>query len=252
MQLDDAVTRDTVLDSMQRNDGTTGAPLAGSNRILVRRDGFEISLGDTVAPIHDRKGNVTGAAIVLRGVSEARTIAVQMEHSAKHHFLTGLPNRMLVSNRISQAIAFARRHARSVAVLFLDLDGFKLVNDTLGHAVGDKLLQSVAARLVECVRATDTVCRQGGDEFAVLLADVELPDDATTTASRILHAISEPHWIDGNEMRVTTSIGMSVYPDDGIDSPTLIKYADTAMYHAKSEGRQLNCGQLDPLLPNPE
>ena len=144
-----------------------------SNCILVRRDGFEIPIEDSVAPIHDREGQATGAVIVFRDVSAARAMALQMTHSAEHDFLTGLPNRMLLNDRISQAIALAPRHMKKVAVLFLDLDGFKHINDSLGHPIGDKLLQSIAKRLVDCVRGSDTVSRQGGDEFVVLLSEVE-------------------------------------------------------------------------------
>ena len=209
-----------------------------SNCILVRRDGFEIPIEDSVAPIHDREGQATGAVIVFRDVSAARAMALQMTHSAQHDFLTGLPNRMLLNDRVSQAIALAPRHTKQVAVLFLDLDGFKHINDSLGHPIGDKLLQSIAKRLVDCVRGSDTVSRQGGDEFVVLLSEVEQPEDAAITARRMLQAVAEAHSIDQHDLHVTTSIGVSVYPDDGLDAETLIKNADTAMYQAKENGRQ--------------
>jgi len=125
-----------------------------------------------------------------------------------------------------------------VGVLFLDLDGFKQINDSLGHATGDKLLQSVARRLVDCVRNSDTVSRQGGDEFVVLLPDVDEPEDAITTAKRILQEVGKNHSIDDHDLHITTSIGVSVYPDDGQDAETLIKNADTAMYEAKEKGRE--------------
>jgi len=127
---------------------------------------------------------------------------------------------------------------KKVAVLFLDLDGFKHINDSLGHPIGDKLLQSIAKRLVDCVRGTDTVSRQGGDEFVVLLSEVEHSEDAAITARRLLQAVAEAHSIDQHDLHVTTSIGVSVYPDDGLDAETLIKNADTAMYQAKENGRQ--------------
>jgi diguanylate cyclase (GGDEF)-like protein len=209
-----------------------------ANSILVRRDGFEIPVEDSVAPIHDGEGQVAGAVIVFRDVSLARAMARQMTHSAEHDFLTGLPNRMLLNDRISQAIALAARHKKSVAVLFLDLDGFKHINDSLGHPLGDKLLQSVANRLGDCVRGSDTVSRQGGDEFVVLLSEVEESEDAAITARRMLQAVALPHSIEQHDLYVTTSIGVSVYPEDGLDAHTLIKNADTAMYQAKENGRQ--------------
>ena len=116
--------------------------------------------------------------------------------------------------------------------------GFKQINDSLGHSIGDKLLQSVAKRLVGCMRNSDTVCRQGGDEFVVLLAEVDQPEDIGITAKRILQAVAESHSIDRHNLHITTSIGVSVYPDDGQDAETLIKDADTAMYQAKENGRK--------------
>jgi diguanylate cyclase (GGDEF)-like protein len=175
---------------------------------------------------------------VFRDVSAARTMAQQIAHSAEHDFLTGLPNRMLLNDRLTQAITMAPRHSKKVAVLFLDLDGFKHINDSLGHPTGDKLLQSIAKRLVDCVRGSDTVSRQGGDEFVVLLSEVERSEDTAITARRMLQSVAEAHSIDQHDLHVTTSIGVSVYPDDGIDAETLIKNADTAMYQAKENGRQ--------------
>ena len=138
----------------------------------------------------------------------------------------------------SQAIVLAPRHKKKIAVLFLDLDGFKHINDSLGHPIGDKLLQSVAKRLVDCVRGSDTVSRQGGDEFVVLLSEMEHSEDAVVTARRMLHVVAEAHSIDQHDLHVTACIGVSVYPDDGLDAVTLIRNADTAMYQAKEKGRQ--------------
>jgi len=205
---------------------------------LIRRDGLEIPIEDSIAAIHDRQGRAIGAVIVFRDVSVAHAMARQITHSAEHDFLTGLPNRMLLNDRISQAIASARRHTKQVAVLFLDLDGFKHINDSLGHPVGDRLLQSIAKRLVSSVRGADTVSRQGGDEFVVLLPDLQRPEDAAVMAVRILRDVAAPHLIDLHDLYVTTSIGVSVFPDDGADAETLIKNADTAMYQAKENGRQ--------------
>ena len=170
--------------------------------------------------------------------SAALAMAQQMAHSAEHDFLTGLPNRMLLNDRIGRAIALAARHTKKIAVLFLDLDGFKYINDSLGHATGDKLLQSVAKRLGDCVRGSDSVSRQGGDEFVVLLLELEQAEDAAITARRILQAVAQSHPVGQHDLHVTASIGVSVYPEDGLDADTLIKNADTAMYQAKENGRQ--------------
>jgi diguanylate cyclase (GGDEF)-like protein len=159
-------------------------------------------------------------------------------HSAEHDALTGLPNRLLLNDRVGQAVAFVERHQNQVAVLSLDLDGFKHINNSLGHPIGDRLLQSVARRLVNCVRATDTVSREGGDEFAVLLSEIKQPEDAATKSGRLLQAVAEPYSIDQHDLHITASIGISIYPDDGPDAETLIRNADTAMHQAKENGRQ--------------
>jgi len=234
----DAASREAAPSPMETAVGQEGTGHRPPNCVLVRRDGFEIPIEDSISPIHDREGNATGAVIVFRDVSAARAMADQITHSAEHDFLTGLPNRMLLNDRVNQAIAMAPRHHKRVAVLFLDLDGFKHINDSLGHPTGDKLLQSIAKRLVECVRASDTVSRQGGDEFVVLLSEVERSEDTAITARRMLQAVAEAHSIDHHDLHVTTSIGVSVFPDDGLDAETLIKNADTAMYQAKENGRQ--------------
>jgi diguanylate cyclase (GGDEF)-like protein/PAS domain S-box-containing protein len=234
----DATSREIIPNPMEMAVGRNRTMHLPTNCILIRRDGSEIPIEDSVAPIHDREGLATGAVIVFRDVSAARTMALQMTHSAEHDFLTGLPNRMLLNDRVNRAIVLAPRHMKKVAVLFLDLDGFKHINDSLGHPTGDKLLQSIAKRLVACVRGADTVSRQGGDEFVVLLSEVALAEDAAITARRMLHAVAEAHSIEQHDLHVTTSIGVSVYPDDGLDAETLIKNADTAMYQAKENGRQ--------------
>jgi diguanylate cyclase (GGDEF)-like protein/PAS domain S-box-containing protein len=208
-----------------------------ADSVLVRRDGSESAIEDSAAPIHNRDGRVSGAVIVFHDVSESRAMVRKMAHLAHHDFLTGLPNRVLLTERLAQAIGLARRRCRQVALLFLDLDYFKHINDSLGHAVGDQLLQSVAGRLSGCVRQTDTVCRQGGDEFVILLTEIEQPQDAGRVAEKLLVAFAEPHPIGQHELHVTLSIGISVYPDDGINAETVMQNADTAMYHAKANGR---------------
>jgi diguanylate cyclase (GGDEF)-like protein/PAS domain S-box-containing protein len=201
-----------------------------------RKDGSEFPIEIMLSPLEGAEGVLVTAAI--RDISVRKNAEALMIHSSEHDFLTGLPNRMLLSDRVNQAIRMAIRHKRKVAVLFLDLDGFKHINDSLGHPTGDKLLQSVGKRLVDCVRGSDTVSRQGGDEFVVLLSEEEDSEDASVTAKRMLRAVAEAHFVDQHDLHVTCSVGVSLYPDDGLNAETLIKNADTAMYQAKENGRQ--------------
>lgn len=209
-----------------------------SGTILIRRDGHEAAIEDSAAPIHDWDNKMVGAVIVFHDITASQTIALKMSYLAQHDFLTNLPNRVLLNDRISQAIAFAKRCGTSLAMLFMDLDNFKHINDSLGHETGDKLLKSVAERLCGCVRKSDTVSRQGGDEFLILVTENRhAEDDAALTANKIIAALILPHFINANELYVTASIGISVYPTDAMDAETLIKHADTAMYCAKESGR---------------
>jgi diguanylate cyclase (GGDEF)-like protein/PAS domain S-box-containing protein len=208
-----------------------------ANSALIRRDGYELPIEDSVAPIFDRYGNVTGTVIAFRDITQMRAMAQKMARLAQHDYLTGLPNRMLLNDRLAQAIVYAKRHGTQLALLFLDLDNFKHINDSLGHLAGDKLLESVAQRLVGKVRQSDTVSRQGGDEFVILLLEDVHAENAAITAEKIIQSLVQPHRIDEHELHITTSIGISLYPDDGGDADTLIKHADTAMYHAKQKGK---------------
>jgi diguanylate cyclase (GGDEF)-like protein/PAS domain S-box-containing protein len=205
--------------------------------LLIRRNGEELPIEDSISPIRDIRGEMTGVVVVFHDMSAEREMSRKMEHLAQHDFLTNLPNRLLLNDRIAQAITLAERINTQFAVLFLDLDNFKHINDTLGHETGDKLLQSVAKRLSSCIRHSDTVSRQGGDEFVILLSSSQYGLDATLIAKKILKALSRPHYINKIALHITTSIGISVYPADGQDTETLIKNADTAMYGAKKTGR---------------
>lgn len=207
-----------------------------TNCVLIRRDGYESAIEDTAAPIRDQRGQVTGAVIVFHDVGVARSMALKMSYLAQHDFLTELPNRMLLMDRLTQAIASAHRQGKSLALLFLDVDHFKRINDSLGHASGDQLLKSIARRLVACVRGSDTVSRQGGDEFVILLPEVAR-EDAASTAAKILMAVSRPHLIDAQDLHVTVSMGIGVYPADGADAETLMKNADLALFQSKACGR---------------
>jgi diguanylate cyclase (GGDEF)-like protein/PAS domain S-box-containing protein len=234
----DAITRKTIGDPMAKAASKNQRGSLPLNSVLISRDGHEAHIEDSVAPIHDRDGQVTGAVIVFHDVSATRALEKELTDSAHHDFLTGLPNRILLNDRIGQAISLAHRQGCHAAVLFLDLDGFKHINDSLGHPIGDGLLQAVAKRLLECVRSPDTVVRHGGDEFIVLLQELKRPEDAVYTVARLLKTVAEGYSIDAHQISITASIGVSVYPGDGQDAETLIKNADIAMYQAKKNGSQ--------------
>jgi len=208
-----------------------------ANTLLIKLDGTEAAIEDSISPIHNWNGKLTGVVIVFHDVSATKVMAMKMAHLAQHDFLTNLPNRLLLNDRIAQAIESGKRHHSKIALLFLDLDNFKHINDSLGHPTGDKLLQLVTTSLNTCVRANDTVSRQGGDEFIILLSDIQNGEDAALTADKILASLTQPHIIANSHLYITTSIGISIYPDDGIDAEILIQNADTAMYHAKDQGR---------------
>ena len=205
--------------------------------VLVRRDGLKREIENTLALTHDQAGDVTGAVIAFHDVSAARAKSVEMTHLAQHDVLTHLPNRVLFKDRLAQALALAERQEKQLAVMFVDLDYFKKINDSLGHEVGDKLLQSVAGRLIACVRRTDTVSRFGGDEFAILLSQIEHAEDAAFSARKILRSLAAPYVIDNKSLDISASVGVSAYPCDGQDAESLLNKADAAMYEAKKHGR---------------
>lgn len=210
---------------------------SSTNCILVRRDGSECGIENRVTSIYDPDGKMTGSVVAFHDVTAARAASREMSRLAQHDFLTGLPNRMLFKDRLEQAISVADRQSRQLAVMFVDLDHFKKINDSLGHGVGDELLQSVAGRLLGCVRRTDTVSRLGGDEFLILLSLLEHAADAAVSAQKILRVLAVPHIIDGKSVDTNACIGVSTYPNDGHDAEGLISKADTAMYEAKQRGR---------------
>jgi diguanylate cyclase (GGDEF)-like protein/PAS domain S-box-containing protein len=208
-----------------------------STSILIRRDGVESAIEDSCAPIHNRRGDVTGAVMVFRDVSTSRALSQRLLHLAQHDSLTDLPNRDLLNERLTQAISAAQRRHAALGVLYLDLDRFKHINDSLGHSVGDHLLQSVAHRLRACIRASDTVSRLGGDEFVILLLEVAHAQDAAICADKIIKTLGMLYTIDEIELHITVSIGIAVYPGDGTGLKTLLQNADSAMYEAKQRGR---------------
>ncbi|NTV94575.1 MAG: EAL domain-containing protein [Thiobacillus sp.] len=193
------------------------------------------------------KREFIGSYGVARDISERKRAEETITFQAYHDLLTGLPNRALFRDRVGQAIAQARRSGQKLAVLFLDLDHFKMVNDTLGHLIGDELLQAVSQRLRACMRETDTLARIGGDEFLVLLPQVQSRHNTEALARKIVAALKAPFMIEDHELFVSLSIGAALYPDDGDGIETLIKHADIAMYHAKDRGRNGYCLYADEL-----
>ena len=233
----DGITRKPVLSPADWVLQCNKPRMLPADTVLIKRDGSEVAIEDSTSPIHNWDGQLTGVVIVFHDISAAKAVTIKMAHLAQHDYLTNLPNRVLLNDRIAQAITLANRHRTQLALLFLDLDNFKHINDSLGHATGDKLLQSVTKRLKECVRDSDTVSRQGGDEFVILLAEIKSSEDAAVSAQKILDALKALHKIGNSELHISTSIGICVYPADGLDAETLIKNADTAMYVAKGKGR---------------
>jgi diguanylate cyclase (GGDEF)-like protein len=209
----------------------------GANCLLVRRDGEEFAIEDTASPIHDVHDRVAGAVIVFHDVGVARALSLKMSHLAQHDPLTGLPNRVLLQDRLARAVATARREGTALAVLFIDVDRFKEINDTLGHTMGDHVLQSIAKRLRACTRESDTVSRRSGDEFVVLLPGVAASTDGALVAEKVLAAMSVPHRIEQHEVHATVSIGVAICPDHGADADTLLQRADIALADAKLRGR---------------
>ena len=190
-----------------------------------------------ISAIRDRRGAITHYIAAYTDISERKANEARIEHLAHHDSLTGLINRYNLEIRLSQALLSAHRERTRIAVLFIDLDRFKVINDTLSHHVGDQLLVEVARRLQGCMRENDILARPGGDEFVLVLIGLDSPEHATRVAAKILHDIGEPYEILGNRLYTSPSIGISVYPEDGTDPESLMKNADTAMYHAKEQGR---------------
>jgi diguanylate cyclase (GGDEF)-like protein/PAS domain S-box-containing protein len=201
------------------------------------RQGERVEVGISLSPRVDDRGVAVGAVLVARDIRARKRAESQIAYQACHDALTGLPNRMLFYDRLTQVLVRAKRHGDRLAVLFLDLDKFKVVNDSLGHAAGDRLLVEIAGRLQRTLRQSDTVARVGGDEFTFLLPGIERGEDASRVAQKILDAVSRPLEIDGHQLYVTTSIGISLYPADGEEAEALLGSADIAMYRAKDLGR---------------
>lgn len=223
-----------------REDEARGRERAATSRELnIRSVGIlQTKSDDQTIRLQKASEHLLSAKIEARKLTEqVQTSKADLDHLVHHDALTDLPNRILLQDRLGQAIESARRHDWQLAVMFIDLNRFRYINDSLGHAVGDQLLRSVAQRLTDCVHPTDTVSRQGGNEFALLLPYIARAEDAAIPAQKILRALAPPHCIEGQNLHIGASIGISIYPDDGQDVATLIKCADSAMCHAKENGR---------------
>lgn len=205
--------------------------------VLYCKAGEKHIVEELATPLYDRHSKIVGAVSVFRDVTEAQQITEQLAYAADHDALTGLPNRNLLKDRTKQAIARAQRKHENFALLFLDLDRFKAVNDNLGHAAGDALLVNVAERLGECVREEDTIARLGGDEFVVLLSGPTQESQVMAVANKIRKSVGKPYQLGNRSASVTVSIGFSLYPTNGEDVEMLLGHADHAMYHAKQHGR---------------
>ena len=203
---------------------------------MIRKDGSWIWTEVNAVPHRDRNGRLVGYHGVTRDISERKRTAERIEHMARHDPLTDLPNRALFSDRLDVALSLSKRNRTRLALMFVDLDKFKPVNDTFGHAVGDVLLREAARRMRDCIRASDTVGRIGGDEFVVLLPVVESANDAIVVAEKLRAALALPFEIDGRRIEISCSIGIAIAPDDGRDEIELAKNADSAMYLAKQQG----------------
>lgn len=206
-------------------------------QVLICSDGARIAIEQSATPIFNRLGKIVGAVIVFHDARKSEVVTQKMSHQAQHDFLTGLPNRMLLMERLVHAVGDASRQRKKAALLFLDLDRFKEVNDSFGHGVGDQLLRVVAADILGCIRVTDTVSRHSGDEFVILLTEIEARQDAALIAEKLLSKFAATRLVDGQELDVTLSIGISVYPEHGRDAETLMRNADAAMYTTKKCGR---------------
>lgn len=203
-------------------------------------EGLDAGADDYVTKPFDAnelKARLRAGRRILDLQAELLSMREALREQATHDPLTGLPNRLLFSDRLTQKLVQSRRQGKLLAVMFFDLDRFKLINDTLGHNVGDHLLKEIAKRLTATLREIDTIARMGGDEFIVIASDIIVPEDAAAVARKILKSLSEPFILDGQELFITASIGISMYPADGVDVETLVKNADSAMYRAKEQGR---------------
>lgn len=228
-----------VEDLLRLLDPVTTTPVtpkpASAACLLIRPDGRQTEVEASSVPVRDREEQLTGTVVVLRDVGSALEVARQLFRRAHYDGLTGLPNRFLLEDRLREAVALSHRTRRRLAILFLDVDQFKEINDALGHAAGDQVLRSVATRMAGVLRKSDSVSRYGGDEFVALLPEIDRPGDADRVAGKLGRALGPPHVVASGAVTVTASVGIAICPDHGEDADTLLAAADVAMYAAKRE-----------------
>ena len=232
----------------------SGEPNKGYAHRMVKKDGTVGYVEAAISVLKDKQGAIVGFRCVSRDVTERKMLEQKLADMATHDFLTGLPNRILLNDRFQVALAQANRNNYKLGIMSLDLDHFKEVNDTMGHAVGDELLKAVGVRLSNILRSSDTVARMGGDEFLLLLQEIHYPEDAILIAEKIIDSCKEPLRINGFELHISTSIGIAIYPDNGEDMDTLMRKSDAAMYFSKRHGGMqykvfTTSDQLDISLP---
>lgn len=235
----DATSREAAVDPARRAIESGSTVALEINSVLISRDGVELAIEDSAAPIHDRNGAVIGAVIVFHDARLSRKTAAKMAHLAQHDPLTGLANRHAFAEHFDQSLALARRHRTQMAILFIDVDNFKDINDALGHECGDVILAALAGKLLGCLRAADTLCRYGGDEFVVLLSEIAKASDAFDVADKLREAAIKPMDVKGENVHLRISTGVSIYPDDGDTVDALLNCADTAMYEFKAFNKRL-------------
>ena len=235
------IKRQLYVDPAKRDEFVTLMHVHGQVKnfeaLVHRKDGEIIWISENAREVKDKNGKLLFYEGTVEDITDRKNYEQQIEYQATHDSLTGLPNRTLLADRLQQYIGMADRYSSKVAVAFIDLDQFKLINDSMGHHAGDELLKVMATRLSHCVRESDTVVRLGGDEFVLLLTGLHKIEDVSDSMQRVLSSVADPCTIEGRDFVVSCSIGISIYPDDASDTTTLLKYADSAMYKSKQSGR---------------
>jgi len=218
---------------------------SGGKQVFVlpdrRPDGRSVWVKVSLSSVSDRRGKITNFVAILDDITDHKLVEEKLSHRAVHDSLTGLPGRAIINDLLSQAISSHLRRKKKLCVAFVDLDRFKIVNDTLGHASGDLLLKEVAARFRQRLRSSDIVARLGGDEFIIILSDINNPAEVRALPEKVLDYFADPFILDGHEVAVSASLGLTLCPDDGDTPDELLRNADRAMYQAKSQGRKTCC-----------